>query len=180
MDTSDLVQTALYVAAQAHNGQLRPGTDLPYIVHISDVALEVAAALAVESHNDRILALCCALLHDVLEDTTIGEAVLTAQFGPTITAGVLALTKNSALPPTERMADSLRRIQAQPREVWLVKLADRISNLSTPPPAHWSAERIAAYRSESELILATLGSASPYLAARLQTKIDRYGVINGR
>ncbi len=176
MDEADLAQAALYVAARAHHGQLRPGSDLPYLVHLSDVSLEVATALVVEPGYDRTLALCCALLHDVLEDTAIGLAALIEQFGSRIAAGVQALTKNPALPAPERLPDSLRRIQTQPREIWLVKLADRISNLSTPPPAHWKPERIAAYRAEAELILATLGSASPWLAGRLRTRIDQYGV----
>ncbi len=176
METTDLIQGALLFAARAHNGQLRPGSDIPYLVHLCDVALEVATTLAIEPGYDYELALCCALLHDVLEDTSIDEATLARQFGPTITVGVRALTKDPSLPSEQRMADSLRRIQTQPREVWLVKLADRISNLSTPPPAHWSAERVAMYRAESEFILATLGIASPRLATRLRTKIDQYGV----
>lgn len=172
----DLVQTALYFAARAHNGQQRYGSGLPKLVHLSDVALEVAAALTDEPSYDQTLALCCALLHDVLEDTDVDETTLAAHFGPAITAGVRALTKDPALPALERMPDSLRRIVQQPREVWLVKLADRISNLSAKPPAHWSPERVAGYRSEGELILTTLGAASPRLAARLRAKIDQYGV----
>jgi GTP diphosphokinase / guanosine-3',5'-bis(diphosphate) 3'-diphosphatase len=72
------------------------------------------------------------------------------------------------------MADSLRRIKLQPREVWLVKLADRIVNLQ-PPPEHWQADKIAAYRAEARVILAALGEASPLLAARLAEKIEAYG-----
>lgn len=71
------------------------------------------------------------------------------------------------------MADSLRRIQAEPREVWMVKLADRISNLQ-PPPAHWTPAKIAAYRVEALAIADTLGAASPHLHARLRAKIADY------
>lgn len=39
-----------------------------------------------------------------------------------------------------QMQDSLRRIKSQPREVWMVKMADRITNLQ-PPPGHWSEEK---------------------------------------
>jgi (p)ppGpp synthase/HD superfamily hydrolase len=56
----------------------------------------------------------------------------------------------------------------------MVKLADRICNLQ-PPPAHWSPERVAAYRTEAQLILETLGDASPHLAERLRGKITNYG-----
>lgn len=179
MQTADLVHKALIFAAQAHNGQLRPGSTLPYLVHLSDVALEVATTLMVEPGRDATLALCCALLHDVLEDTNTDEATLETHFGPAIVSGVRALTKVPSLPATEQMTDSLRRIRQQPHEVWLVKLADRISNLSTPPPAHWSAERINAYCTEAELILTTLSPASPYLTARLRSRINQYRKATG-
>ena len=39
-------------AAEAHNDQKFPGTDLPYLVHINLVAMETIAALQVEpEHN---------------------------------------------------------------------------------------------------------------------------------
>ena len=44
-------------AAEAHNGQLVPGTTLPYIVHISLVAMEITAALAVEPVDNPDLAI---------------------------------------------------------------------------------------------------------------------------
>ncbi|MEZ4637992.1 MAG: hypothetical protein R2856_24035 [Caldilineaceae bacterium] len=72
------------------------------------------------------------------------------------------------------MTDSLHRIQQQPHEVWLVKLADRIVNLQPPPP-HWHAAKIAAYREEARTILAVLGPADAYLAQRLAEKIKIYG-----
>ena len=45
-------------------------------------------------------------------------------YGDSITEGVRALSKNPALPKSEQMGDSLRRISAQPREVAMVKLAE--------------------------------------------------------
>ena len=71
------------------------------------------------------------------------------------------------------MRDSLARIRQEPREVWMVKLADRISNLM-PPPAHWTKQKCAAYQEEARLILETLGEASPLLARRLGEKIEAY------
>jgi (p)ppGpp synthase/HD superfamily hydrolase len=60
--------TALRYAAAAHNGQKLPGTDLPYLVHVTMVAMEVIAALAREDGLSGDLAVQCALLHDVIED----------------------------------------------------------------------------------------------------------------
>jgi (p)ppGpp synthase/HD superfamily hydrolase len=74
------------------------------------------------------------------------------------------------------MADSLRRLRDQPREVQLVKLADRITNLA-PPPAHWSADKRRAYRAEAVTIADTLGDASPTLQARLRARIAAYAAF---
>ncbi len=71
------------------------------------------------------------------------------------------------------MADSLRRIQEQPREIWIVKLADCAVNME-PAPAHWSMEKRRTYQEQATVILAQLGGASPSLAARLREKIARY------
>ena len=115
-------------AAEAHNEQKFPGTDWPYIVHISMVSMEIIAALAKETNADGDLAVQCALLHDTLEDTDATYDVLIERFGAPVADGVQALTKDSNLPKEERMADSLRRICRQPKEVGMVKLADRITS----------------------------------------------------
>lgn len=169
----DLYLRAARFAARAHHGQRLPGSDLPYLVHVCQVASEVQAALACEPADRPDLALACALLHDVVEDTKVTRAEIAEAFGEPVAAGVEALSKDPSLPKPEAMADSLRRIQAQPREVWLVKLADRIVNLG-PPPHHWTGEKIAAYRAEARAIAEALSSASPYLAARLRARIEGY------
>lgn len=162
-------------AAQAHQGQRYPGTELPYLLHLGYVALEVVAALQVETVAQPALAMQCALLHDVLEDTTVSYPELQTRFGMAVADGVLALTKDARLAKAARMADSLARIRCQPREIALVKLADRISNLDSPPPS-WGRARIVQYRQEAQQILAALGEASPLLAERLRQKIAAYPV----
>ncbi|MFV9506405.1 MAG: HD domain-containing protein [Oscillochloridaceae bacterium umkhey_bin13] len=171
--SQDRYLAASRFAAEAHGAQLVPGTQLPYLLHVAQVTMEVIAALRLEAGHNEDLAVQCALLHDVLEDTPISYEQLAAQFGPAVAAGVAALTKANTMPKAAAMADSLARIQAQPQAVWLVKLADRITNLQ-PPPAHWDAAKIVAYRNEAQTILEALGAASPYLAARLAAKIAAY------
>jgi (p)ppGpp synthase/HD superfamily hydrolase len=164
---------ALHFAARAHAGQTSPGSGLPYIVHPVSVAMEVIAALAAEPGRNEVLAVQCALLHDVIEDTSLTYEDLRNEFGAPVAEGVLALSKDPRIDKESRMADSLARIRLQPAEVWLVKLADRITNLQ-PPPAHWTPAKIAAYRAEAEQILFSLAEASPYLRARLEAKITGY------
>lgn len=162
-------------AATAHLGQTVPGTDLPYVVHLSLVSMETIAALNVEKERDGNLAVQCALLHDVIEDTDVTYEQVQQTFGSAVADGVLALSKDPALPKHLQMEDSLRRIKLQPQEVWMVKLADRISNLQ-PPPAYWTQDKIKQYRQEAAQIHATLRDASPSLSARLSQKIEAYAI----
>lgn len=171
---ADAWRDAWRFSAEAHHGQKFPGTELPYSLHVASVAAETLLALEGAALEDRLLALRCALLHDVLEDTSVTAEALGARFGAEVLAGVRALTKDESLPKEARMADSLRRIREQPRAVWCVKLADRISNLEAPPH-YWSDEKIAGYRVEAEGILAALGDASARLAERLRRRIAVYG-----
>jgi (p)ppGpp synthase/HD superfamily hydrolase len=167
--------TAFQFAAEAHQGQKIPGSELPYITHISLVTMEVIAALQAEDGVDGNLAVQCALLHDTIEDTAVTFEIVRQEFGEAVAQGVQALTKNASLPKPEAMADSLRRIQEQPKAVWMVKLADRITNL-LPPPHYWTKEKIAFYQQEARQIHTALGGASPFLAARLAAKIEDYAV----
>ncbi|MEM9487491.1 MAG: HD domain-containing protein [Myxococcota bacterium] len=161
-------------AARAHVGQTVPGSDgLPYLVHLGTVCMEVMNALVRETCENPDLAIQCALLHDTVEDTAVTHDDLVARFGHAVADGVRALSKDPALPKAERMADSLRRIREQPGEVWMVKLADRITNLQ-PPPVHWTGDRRRRYRDEAMLIVDRLGSASPVLKSRLCDKIAAY------
>ncbi|MEJ2749737.1 MAG: HD domain-containing protein, partial [Anaerolineae bacterium] len=81
-------------AAEAHNGQLFPGTELPYLMHLSFVAMEIMAALAREPKWEGNLAVQCALLHDVIEDTAVSYEDVESEFGTAVADGVLALTKD--------------------------------------------------------------------------------------
>lgn len=167
MFSTDLYVAALRFAAAKHRDQRVPGTDLPYVVHVVSVAAEVIAALGGD------VAVQCALLHDTVEDTGTAIEEIAAVFGPAVAAGVAALTKHARLPKAEQMADSLRRIRDQPHEVWMVKLADRITNLA-PPPGSWTREKCAAYREEAVAIADALGEASEPLHRRLRARIEAY------
>jgi (p)ppGpp synthase/HD superfamily hydrolase len=119
------------------------------------------------------LAVQCALLHDVIEDTEVTYQHVVDTFGSAVADGVLALSKDKNLEKMAQMEDSLRRIRQQPLEVWMVKLADRITNLQLPFPSYWDKEKIATYRREAITIHKALKDASPYLAHRLQMMISQ-------
>ncbi|MGE0205779.1 MAG: HD domain-containing protein [Hyphomicrobiaceae bacterium] len=160
-------------AGEAHRSQLVPGGAANYLAHLGAVTMEILAAHLVEPLEDLDLAVQCAILHDTIEDQGITHAVLEGRFGTDVADGVQALSKDPDLSKAEGMRDSLARIQSQPRSVWCVKLADRITNLHGVP-AHWTPEKIAFYRDEAIAIHAALGSAHRHLASRLEARIQRY------
>jgi (p)ppGpp synthase/HD superfamily hydrolase len=169
----DLYIKACRFAAQAHRGQLYPSTELPYLMHLNLVSMEILAALSAESGRDGDLAVQCALLHDTIEDTDTSYEQIESMFGIRVADGVAALSKNPALEKSQQLLDSLNRIEAQPIEIWMVKLADRITNLQSPPP-HWTKDKIVKYYQEAIEIHTRLKPASPFLASRLAEKIQKY------
>jgi len=177
MKTQTLYQEAIKFATAKHleQNQNVPGTNLPYVVHLSNVAMEIMIASFNSDNFNLELAVQVALLHDTLEDTLTDFAELKSKFGIEVATAVSALTKNNDLPKEQSMADSLARIKDLQSEVWAVKLADRITNLQ-PPPAHWNNERKIAYREEARLILNELKEGNKFLARRLETKIEEYQI----
>jgi (p)ppGpp synthase/HD superfamily hydrolase len=173
MWSQDSYKRALDYAAAAHKDQKTPGAGHPYVVHLAKVAMEVTAACVSDPTLDADLAITCALLHDTIEDAGVARAEIEAAFGAEVGAGVSALSKDPSKPKEAQMGDSLERIRAQPREVWVVKLADRITNLEPPPP-HWTKDKRQKYHAEAKLIRERLRGASVLLEERIDRKIADY------
>lgn len=160
-------------AAERHKGQLVPGTEWSYLAHLSMVSMEIIAALNHETDMDGDLAVQVAILHDTIEDTDTTYEELLSEFGQRVADGVLALTKDKKIEKQHQMSDSLKRIVRQPREIWMVKLADRITNLQ-PPPSYWTTEKMKKYLNQAELILDKLQSGNKLLSSRLNDKMQAY------
>lgn len=172
--TQELYQKAMKFAGEKHSTQRVPGTNANYLLHISNVAMEVLMAFNFDPNFDLDFAIQVAILHDTIEDTTADFNEIETVFGEKIAHAVTALTKNEKLEPKEaRMLDSLNRINALSNEVGLVKIADRITNLQ-PPPDHWSKEKVTNYCTEAKLISKMLNGKNDYLNKRLEDKISEY------
>jgi len=121
---------AYLLAKDAHGGQLRLSGE-PYIVH----PLEVAGIVA-SLHLDGD-ALCAALLHDVVEDTSLSPEELAEQFGETVANIVAGLTKFKDINFSgivNSQVENYRRLflamDKDPRVI-VIKLADRVHNMRT-------------------------------------------------
>ena len=179
--STKIYKEAFAFALKAHKTQTTP-EGLPYSFHIVSVALEVINSLSHYSisYDEANIAICCALLHDVNEDTdTRVTDSLHVKNIDSVIAGVQALTKDEKLPTKQaQMRDSLDRLKKQPKCVQMVKLADRITNLA-PAPDFWNKAKRESYVKEASMILEALRDSNSYLADKLQNKIDNYEVEKG-
>ena len=131
------LQSAYHYSASAHEGQLRDSGE-PYISH----PLAVAGILA-KWHLDS-QALTAALLHDVMEDTSITKNQILEMFGKPVAElvdGVSKLDKIEFETHEEAQAENFRKMllaMARDVRVILIKLADRLHNMRTldAVPAH--------------------------------------------
>ncbi|MFA8450250.1 MAG: HD domain-containing protein [Bacteroidales bacterium] len=170
----DEYQDAIRFAGEKHAGQSIPGSPISYMAHISNVAMEVLLSYFKKPSFDINFATQVAILHDVLEDTQCTTQELENKFGQKITDAVQALSKDKCISSHLQIKDSIHRIKKMPKEVGLVKLADRITNLQ-PPPTTWTKDKIQTYKEESLYILKELGNCNDYLKGRLGICIEIYG-----
>ncbi|MEO7453791.1 MAG: bifunctional (p)ppGpp synthetase/guanosine-3',5'-bis(diphosphate) 3'-pyrophosphohydrolase, partial [Fimbriimonadales bacterium] len=131
------IRKAYFVAELGHRNQQRT-TGEPYITH----PLAVARILVdLKMDEDSVVA---GLLHDVLEDTSLGEGQLTADFGETVVCLVQGVTKMDTQVVTAHQhrqtiarsasAESMRKMllaMADDFRVMVIKLADRLHNMQT-------------------------------------------------
>ncbi|MBA3681366.1 MAG: bifunctional (p)ppGpp synthetase/guanosine-3',5'-bis(diphosphate) 3'-pyrophosphohydrolase [Bacteroidetes bacterium] len=174
----DELQDVWQLATKLHDGQKyggpKDGEQIEYINHIGSVTFEVINAINNSEDMNAGLAIKCAVLHDTLEDTKFSYEKAKELFGKEVADGTLALTKSNTIESSnDKMLDSLKRIKQQPKEIWAVKMADRICNLYEPP-FYWKNEKKLKYIEEAKLILAELKDGNNYLAERLESKTQAY------
>lgn len=171
--TQSAYQKAMRFVGEKHGDQKMPASQASYLVHLSNVAMEVIFADQHTDDFDLEFAVQVALLHDVLEDTPTSFEEVADNFSQEIAEAVLALSKNEELPADVQIPDSLMRIKSLRKEVWAVKLADRITNMQEPPSS-WNREKKKHYRQVAKLILQELKGGNSYLESRLKQKINAY------
>jgi len=171
----ELIRKAVMFASKKHNGQmLTYPNDVPYSAHYFAVTLNaIELANLCDYEIDWELLICSAILHDTIEDTPTSFEEVSENFGEKIANGVLALTKDSKLEKTEQMRDSLERIKKQPKEIAIVKIADRLFNISGRVLS-WSKEKQECYKKEAQIICDELGYVSEKVREKLQNQIDKY------
>ena len=128
-DTS-IVDRAFEKGLQAHEGQKRLSGE-PYIVHPLEVAL-ILSGMRMDP-----ITIAAALLHDVLEDTSVTRKELEEEFGEEVAflvESVSKISKIEARTQLQRQAETIRKMllaMAKDLRVIIIKLADRLHNMRT-------------------------------------------------
>jgi guanosine-3',5'-bis(diphosphate) 3'-pyrophosphohydrolase len=131
------LESVYAVAEGAHRGQLRASGE-SYIEHPLAVA-EILAELELDRPT-----IAAALLHDVVEDTSITSEEVAERFGDEIGSLVDGVTKLTRIPyqsKEDAQVENLRKMflaMAKDIRVIIIKLADRLHNMRTLgslPPA---------------------------------------------
>ncbi|MBO6040848.1 MAG: bifunctional (p)ppGpp synthetase/guanosine-3',5'-bis(diphosphate) 3'-pyrophosphohydrolase, partial [Oscillospiraceae bacterium] len=124
------IRAAYDMAKTAHEGQKRKDGS-PYVSHCV-AAADISVDLGLD--EDSIIA---ALLHDVIEDTTLTHADIAHDFGAAvadIVEGVTKLTRMQYATKEEEQMENLRKMlmaMAKDIRVILIKIADRLHNMRT-------------------------------------------------
>lgn len=136
------LERAIALAATAHAGQTDKAGQ-PYILH------PLRVMMAVHTDHERM----AAVLHDIVEDTTVTLANLVAEgFPDEVVTAIEALTKRAG----ESRLAAAARARAHP-VARVVKLADVTDNMDLsrlPAPTDRDRQRLAEYEAVKRLLLA--------------------------
>lgn len=130
MEERNLVTRAVIFAAEAHDGAVRKGTKLPYIVH----PMEAAAITAGLTDDQEVIA--AAVLHDTVEDTPATREQIEEAFGHRVADLVAAESENKREDQQAEDTWEVRKNETiehlrhcTDRDVKILALADKLSNL---------------------------------------------------
>jgi guanosine-3',5'-bis(diphosphate) 3'-pyrophosphohydrolase len=118
-----LVRRAYAFAEAAHRGQRRKD-DRAFIAH----PVRVARLLADRGYDEEVVA--AALLHDVVEDTSVTLSEVRERFGARVAELVACVTEDPELPTAERKRAYREGVRHSPPAARAICAADKVCNVS--------------------------------------------------
>lgn len=125
----DDFERAVRFALEAHRGQVRKGSEVPYIVHPMETSV---IAMSLTKSRDVVLA---ALLHDVIEDTEYSVEDIAGQFGSRVAAMVLAESEDKRRGQSAAETWQMRKqefidsLDGMDYDGKVIALSDKLSNM---------------------------------------------------
>lgn len=115
---------AIEFATKAHEGQFRKGTKRPYIVH----PVEVADIVSGMTQDEEIIS--AAVLHDTIEDCPgVTKEILAREFSERVADMVAKESEDKSKTWLARKSATIEYLRTAPREVQMIGLADKLSNM---------------------------------------------------
>jgi guanosine-3',5'-bis(diphosphate) 3'-pyrophosphohydrolase len=167
----ELVLQAAAFAAEKHRTQRRKDVETPFINHPIQLAYILVQA---DVEDPKILA--AALLHDTIEDTDTTLDEIEIVFGYEIARVVAECSDDKKLTKLERKQAQIEHAAKLSRAAKLVKLADKIANVSDlegAPPQGWSVERKREYFDWAKKVVDQLRDTHPVLEARFDAEYKK-------
>ena len=119
-----MVDRAIEFATKVHDGQFRKGTKRPYIVH----PIEVGDIVSSMTHDEEVIS--AAILHDTIEDCEgVTAEMLEELFSPRVASLVAQESEDKSRTWMERKSATIEHMKSAPREVQMIGLADKLSNM---------------------------------------------------
>lgn len=119
-----MIDKAMRFATKAHEGQVRKGTSRPYIVH----PVEVGDIVSSMTKDEEVIS--AAILHDTIEDCKgVTRDMLAEEFSERVASLVAQESEDKSKTWRERKSTTIQKIRTAQREVQMIGLADKLSNM---------------------------------------------------
>ncbi len=164
----ETVLRAAMFAAEKHRTQRRKDIETPFINH----PIQLAYILVQAGIEDPVV-LAAALLHDTIEDTNTTHDEIEIVFGHEVANIVAECSDDKRLGKLERKQEQIERAAKISARARLVKLADKIANVSDidgAPPAGWSVERKREYFDWAKKVVDQMRGTHAVLEARFDAE----------
>jgi (p)ppGpp synthase/HD superfamily hydrolase len=123
-EVEEMIQRAIAFATKAHDGQLRKGTMRPYILH----PLEVGVIVARMTEDEEVIS--AAILHDTIEDCEgVTAKMIEQMFSKRVAELVQKESEDKSKTWMERKGATIQHLKVAEREVQMIGLADKLSNM---------------------------------------------------
>jgi (p)ppGpp synthase/HD superfamily hydrolase len=161
------LRDAFTYAVGHYDGEVRKGSNIPYIIHPLHI-LTILRSTGFSDFKDEDL-MISALFHDLIEDTEVCEEDIADKFGKKIAS----IVKELSNPENCDKEDHFRKLSDASYEAKVIKLADRIDNLSDIHSLNWTTEKKRSYLEQGKIILESCGDVQPELAEKLKEIIQK-------
>jgi (p)ppGpp synthase/HD superfamily hydrolase len=174
-----LTNSAVEFARRFHRGQRRVSDRAPFILH----PLEVASLLYTCGASDEVVA--AGVLHDVVENTSVGVEQIDGEFGARVAGLVAALTENAAIKSERARKAALRRqVRGAGSDAAAIFAADKLAKVrelrtrvtharldGTPEPADVR-KKLTHYQASLKMLEQVLAGHS--LVAQLRFELEAF------